>query len=336
MEIQTKDKNQISIVVPTFNSAPYLKDLHNSITNSPLAQSTQEVIYVCEGNNDNTLEILSELSKTSSIPIQIFVPKERLGKFLSRYEGAKRAKSERVLLIDSRVKLTNTTAQAIQDMPLEYRIVSGHVDIDENKNIFCLYWIRTHSRIFHRNFSEQETTIHITPEVFDNYVTGTTILFVDRDLFVKSCEHLKAAPMFSDDTYLLKEMCAITPLIIHPKVRIEWEPRRETWKFLKHLYDRGPGFAEYHVFERRGWLFYLVLIGFIGLLSVFLLMPFQPMISASVLLVGLLALVGSTAIFSKNLYEFLKLAPLHTMSLIFYGLGAINGVRVILQSRNQK
>ena len=122
-------------------------------------------------------------------------------------------------------------------------------------------------------------------------------------------------------------------LIIHPGIWIEWEPRREWWKFLKHLYDRGPGFAEYHIFERRGWLFYLVLMGFLGLLAVLSLLVVLPKLALGVLALGLAALVLSTLFFSKSVKEFFVLAPLHTLSLIAYGLGAVNGARVVFFSR---
>ncbi len=323
----------ISIVVPTYDAAPYLKSLHDSITNSPLVNVCKEVIYICEGHGDNTDEVLKELGKTSPIPIRAIRPPHRLGKFHSRFEGAKLAQYKRVLLIDSRVKLTPKTARAVAEMPSDYKIVTGHVDIDEKKNIFCLYWLRTHARIFHRNFEQQNQIIKITPVNFDDFVTGTTILFTDRDLFVSSCAALATAPMFSDDTFLLKEMSAKSPLIIHPDVRIEWEPRREWWKFLKHLYDRGPGFAEYHVFERRGWLFYLVMMGFLGLLAVFGLLFVLPEMALGLLALGVVGLFFSTLFFSQSIKEFFVLAPLHTLSLIAYGLGAVNGVRVVFFSR---
>jgi len=326
----------ISIVVPTFDAAPYLPSLHQSIVDSPLAKVAKEVIYICEGNGDNTDQVLAELAKTSPVPIRPVRPAQRLGKFGSRYEGAKLATQPRVLLIDSRVKLTPQTAKAIAEMPEQYKIISGHVDIDENKNLFCLYWLRTHARIFRRNFDEAGDIIKVTPENFDNYVTGTTILMVDRDLFVNACARFAGAPMYSDDTYLLKEMTAKSPLIVHPNVRIEWEPRREWWKFLKHLYDRGPGFAEYHIFERRGWLFYLVMCGLLGLIGVAGLLFVQPVWALALLAAGVAAMFFSTLLFAKSIAEFFRLAPLHTLSLIAYGLGAVNGARVVFLARRAK
>lgn len=323
----------ISIVVPTYDSASYLRGLHESIVKSSLAPLTEEIIFVSEGSGDNTDEILAELAKTSPVRTVNFRPKERLGKFRSRFEGAKLAKANRVLLMDSRVKLTSRTAEAFSKMPERYKIVIGHEEIDEKKNIFCLYWRRTHARIFHRNFERRDEVIEIRQEDFEKFGKGTTILFADRDLFVKTCEALSHTPMYSDDTYLLKEMSADTPMIVHPDVRFEWEPRSEWWKFLKHLYDRGPGFAEYHVFEHRGWLFYLVALGAAGLAAVLALLFVQPFLALGLLGAGLVGMFLSTALFAKNPIEFLRLAPLHTLSLLAYGLGALNGTRVIFMQR---
>ncbi len=325
----------VSVVIPTFDSGPYLTPLYNSIIKSPLLNVASEIIFVCEGQGDNTDEILKKLAQDSPIPLKIVRPYQRLGKFLSRLEGVKMADNNRVLLVDSRVQLTEKTASAIAHLPKELKIISGHIEIDEGKNIFCLYWTRTHTRIFHRNYSKRDEMIVINPENFDQFVTGTTILIADRALYITTCEDLSGSPMFSDDTFLLKEMCAKSPLIIHPEIRIEWEPRKEWWKFLKHLYDRGPGFAEYHIFEKRGWLFYLVLAGFLGLLTVITLFLIKPTIAFGLLGVGIISLALSTFLFSHSIKEFFVLAPLHTLSLMAYGLGAINGARVIWLSRRR-
>jgi len=325
----------ISVVIPTFESAAYLPALHNSIINGPMAPVVQEIIYVVEGN-DNSEKIISEFEKLSTIPLQVIRPKKRLGKFLSRLEGAKLAKCSRVLLLDSRVTLPERAAKALKHMPEDFRLVLARLDLDETKNIFCLYWQRTHEKIFYRNFISENEIVKMTPETFDKYVTGTTFLYIDRDLFVQGCENLKDRPMYSDDTFLLKELSRKTDIILHPEIAVRWEPRREWWKFLKHLYDRGPGFAEYHIFEHRGWLFYLVLTGSLCLLAILTLLFVRPELALLALGLCTGVMFLSTAIFVKSFKEFWRLAPLHTMVLVFYGLGAMNGIRVISLQRCKK
>ena len=51
-----------SIVIPVYNTAPYLKECIDSVLNQ--TQKEIEVIAVDDGSTDNSLEILHELQKS--------------------------------------------------------------------------------------------------------------------------------------------------------------------------------------------------------------------------------------------------------------------------------
>ena len=57
------------------------------------------------------------------------------------------------------------------------------------------------------------------------------------------------------------------------------------------------------------------------------------LVAISILALGILAMAMSTAMFAKSVGEFFRLAPLHTLSMLAYGLGALNGIRVVYFAR---
>ena len=106
----------ISIVVPTFDAAPYLKPLYDSIVNSALATAAKEIIFVCEGHGDNSREILADLAKTSPIPIDIFSPTEAVEDLLVRAEHGV------INEVDLAVVADSATFHAWTVMPIFQRI----------------------------------------------------------------------------------------------------------------------------------------------------------------------------------------------------------------------
>jgi hypothetical protein len=251
---------------------------------------------------------------------------KNVGRFRARIEGARRATSERVLFLDSRLTLPSGFGEAIRAAADEHTAVMANVDIDVDRNIFCLYWERSHRRIFRRHFEATKTTLTLTPENYDRYLKGTTAILVPRDVFLESCAGFH--DLLNDDTFLLGEVVARTPITIDPRVRVQWVPR-EDWKgFLARLWERGPSFVEYHVFEHRGAFFWAVVAGgvlFVGFVGLTMVAPPIGLVAAA----GALALTAaSTALFARTPLELVKLAPLHVAVVGTFGAGILRGLAV--------
>lgn len=312
----------------------FLEPLFDSIVQSKFADSVEEILFVCEKSNDGSEEIIANLAKKTTLPkVRMIQPDVRRGLFYARYLGAKAATTQKIFFIDSRITLPPKTGQALHQLGQTYPAMSANVDIDVAKNIYCLYWQRSHESIFRKTYRANQGIVTVTDKNFDQHRIGGTCFYCSRDLFIQLSQPYLDKPLHSDDTLLMKEISRTEPFTVHPDFRIMWEPR-DTWKvFLKHLYQRGPGFAEYHIFTRRGWMFYAVMIGILGLISLFLLLFIQPLLALATLAAALLLMILSTALFAKNLKEFILLAPLHVGSLLNYGFGAIRGIYVIYNKR---
>lgn len=327
---------QFTVIIPTWNMGRYLPSLLHSILDSPFADQIEEVLFVCEKSTDGSEEVISKLAhhQGDKIPrVSVIQPEQRRGLFMARYLGAAAARTDKIFFIDSRIILPKLSGSALPELTKKYDAMCANVDIDEKKNLFCLYWQRSHETIFKRTYLANKGINKVTSENYDQYRIGGTCFYCSRNIFVELSEKYLRSPLISDDTYLLRDLVAREPIFVHPAFRINWEPR-DTWKsFLKHLYVRGPGFAEYHIFEQRGWLFYTVLLGTVYLALTAAFVFVNPLVAVSLISFALMTILLSTVLFAKSPGEFIRLAPLHLGVVLSYGSGALKGIWVIWKKR---
>ncbi len=326
----------ITVIIPTWNFEKFLLPLYESIVNTDFKDLVEEVIFVCEKSEDDSEALIQKIIRDEAKvgrKVRLIVPEKRRGLFFARYEGAAAAKTEKVMYIDSRIVLPKATGQALCELVPKFSAMSSIVDIDITKNIFCLYWQRSHETIFYRTYREHKNVFEVNHNNFDLYRIGGTCFFCNRELFLKVSSKYLTSGLKSDDTYVMKEMVQTEPFFVHPDFRIQWEPRDEWKSFITHLYYRGPGFAEYHLFENRSWLFYAVLVGAMGLLLTTALVLFKPLWAFTFLATGLGAISASTFVLAKGPVEGIKLLPLHVAVVLAYGFGALRGAWVIYKKR---
>lgn len=328
---------RFSVVIPILNMANFVARVADSLSEGNFGQAIEEIIFVCDKSTDGTEDEIRRIQKNrrpEQPQIVLVQPEIRRGHFQARYMGAKVAKADKVFFIDARVTLPGRTKELLPKISANYEAMYANIDIDVNKNIFCLYWQRSHETIFRTTYQASLGVHEINVSNYEQNRIGTTCFYCSRDKFVEVCKIFDGKPLFSDDTILQKRLVELEPIIMHPDFRVEWEPRNKIYPFLKHLYVRGPGFAEYHIFERRGWLFYCVLAGVIfGLfeLGLFFVQPLRAIVLA---LICLFAMASTAALIVKSVKEFFRLAPLHAAVMIFYGVGALRGIWVVYKARS--
>lgn len=88
---------KISVIVPVYNVAEYLRECLDSIINQTLKDI--EIICINDGSKDNSIEILSEYAKNDS-RITV-IDKENQGISIARNEGFEAARGEYVAFMDS-------------------------------------------------------------------------------------------------------------------------------------------------------------------------------------------------------------------------------------------
>ena len=327
----------LTIIIPNWNMGPYLKALFESIVNSELAAVTEEILFVTDKSSDGSESIIDELIRRHGArepKVRMIQPVARRGLFMARYEGAFAARTKKILFLDSRTQLIPETARFLAREKDNYLGLMCVLKIDTNKNKFCLYWQRSHEAIFRETYRANSRGVTVVDsQNFETHKIGGTGFMCSRDLFVECSRPYLGQSLFSDDTLLMSQMVKYETMTVHPEFVLMWEPRNQTKDFLKHLYYRGPGLAEYHIFHKRGALFYAILAGALYVMLILSMLFVQPLLALSLTFLGLLAAMMSTVFLTRNPKEFITLAPLHAGVIAAYGFGALRGAWIVWKKR---
>lgn len=326
-EAELKSLPLFTVVIPTRDMFEDLRLLLQSLVAAGLPALAKEVIVVDDGSVDSTSTAVAELE--SSPAWRGILKTLRLnpaqGRFEARRSGAKAATSDLVLFIDSRVTLPTNFGRDFSEIILRHRAVMGMTQIDIQKSIYNLYWERTHQTFFRSHYQDVKAGFLLTPQNFDQYGKGTTLLLLDKNRFLQICKRMTPEDaQYSDDTFLLGEYVKEEPVYVTDKCSYTWEPRQTMSSFLLRIYERGENFAYNHwLHERtRFTIPSMVAIGaaIVGVIII-------AMILHSIFEALLLAVFGlglSTALFTRHPIEILKLVVLHVLTLLTFGVGAIN------------
>lgn len=103
------EKIKVSVIMPVYNSAIYLKDALNSLKNQTLKE--MEFICVNDGSTDNSLEILKKFARDDSRFKIINQKNQGTGK--SRNNALKSAKGEYIAFMDSDDIMNRDTAEIL-------------------------------------------------------------------------------------------------------------------------------------------------------------------------------------------------------------------------------
>lgn len=315
----------IALIVPTYNMEEHLEPLWASFKAAGLLETLTEIIFVDDGSTDATPHQLQQIATQHDRVVVVTLPENR-GRFSARQKAAVRATSERLLFIDSRITVPPGFSEALHEVSQTAPNVVGCIDIDTTRNVYCLYWQRTHEFIFWRHYRDTQVPLRLTPANYDQYLKGTGLFLCSRHLFIEACSKFRDAPPLSDDTALMRLMVEQERLVVHPALRGNWVPRGTLLAFLGRLWERGPQFAEYHLWQRRGFFFWTVVLGLLIVFGLLWLSIRDPQYGLT-LWVGILILVTlSTTLLSKSFKEFFLLAPLHVLVVFTCGLSVVRGI----------
>lgn len=321
----------ISILIPTYNMAGHLSSFWRSLVDGGITEIVDEIVFINDGSTDQTSTVIQELANASEhgkkIRLQNLIGNK--GRFLARYEGAKLAHSEWILFLDSRVTVQKGFAGALKKAIERGFGTVGWVDIDTDKNVFSLYWQRSHETIFRKHFRIDQgdrSPLELTTENYDEYLKGTGVFLCRKESFLRACSAIEAIDPKSDDTFLLKELLKFDRLVVDPSLRILWEPRADYKSFLLRLWERGPSFVEYHVFETQKKFFWIVMAA-LALLAYWIQITLSNPTAGASIAAATVAITGLTTFaFTRKLREVVRMIPLHIFVIIFFGAGIIRGI----------
>jgi glycosyltransferase involved in cell wall biosynthesis len=312
--------------------ASFLEPLWKSVQDSGLSKTLESVLFVDDGSTDETPAVLARIQASGGADrekVKVLRLEQNQGRFQARLQGAQACPSERILFLDSRILLPAGFGNALERIAPLHRDIMGFVDIDPSRSVFSLYWDRSHRALFGRHYRDGKEPFLLTPQNFDEYLKGTGILLCSRAGFIRACSQFAEDALLSDDTYLMRRMVDEAPILAHPELRIAWVPR-ESWKpFLARLFERGPSFVEYHVFQRRsGPFFWVVLAGALGTLAWLAFLALAPAQALTLAAVASALAAFSVVGFTRRPSEVIRMMPLHLGVLFSFGAGILYGLWV--------
>lgn len=317
----------LGLIIPTYNMADHLPRLFSSLEVSGLLNRLREVLLVDDGSTDDTPRLLRDFSIRYPDKVRLVKLERNWGRFQARWEGAKASNCEKVLFLDTRLELESGFIETLELLLPKHDSIMGVVNIDTETSIFSLYWERTHRVLFRRHFDAAKRGFYLNAENFDRYLKGTTVFLCPRLDFIRACESFSGLEVLNDDAVLMRVIVENCPIWVDSRLGIRWWPRENTLDFLVRLWERGPSFVEYHIFIRRsGPMFWLVFMGLLFCLFGCFSALFFPIMTSMVVFGALIAMVLSTASFSRSTREFFVLMPLHVCVLLTFGFAILKGI----------
>lgn len=328
----------IGLVIPTHNMVEDLLNLIKSIEDSGLIALVDEVRIVNDASSDATSDKAKKQFNTSSNPEKWKIENlaTNVGRFEARRIGAEKTKTPLLLFIDTRIELPLDFCTHLKELLKEHNCLMGLTRLRPEKSVFDLYWERTHALAFKKHYQEAEKGFWINLGNFEKYAKGTGLFLCPRDTFLEACSLFANEKIFSDDTLLMRKICESTPIFVSSRLIFYWHPRRNLLDFLLRLFQRGPGFTEYHLIKNRG-LYHKVFLFFLTLLTIsFVMLAYVPAVGQKLFFIGFLLLALSTFAFAKSPMEALKLMPLHVLSTLSFISGVMYSILKFRWSKGKK
>ena len=310
----------LTIVIPTYNMAAHLGPLIDSFRSSGLLAAA-ETLFVDDGSTDDTRRVLG-----AAMDVRTLALPRNVGRFEARFAGAREVDTEWILFLDTRLTLAAGFLPALAAAVERGHSTVGWVDLDPAHDLYSLYWLRSHEAIFRQHYARQNQVTELTVRNYDSYLKGTTIFLCRTRDFLAVCETLAPLDIRSDDTRLMKLILERDRMFIDPALRVWWKPRTELKPFLARLVDRGPGFVEYHVFQRQGAFFLAVAAGLVALIGWIAHLFADPPAALGVAAFALAAMALSAGFLAHGWREWMRLAPLHVATILAFGVGVLYGL----------
>lgn len=318
----------VSLVIPTYNMASDLERLLVSLSRLSNITVIKEVIVVNDGSTDDTSSVIASFSiQHPQLGMREVRLASRVGRYLARLEGAKKAHNENLLFLDTRLELPQNFADHLHKLKQDYKVVQGTVQIKTDESVYSLYWDRSHRKIFQRHFKDQERGFFLNTENFESYTCGMGVFLCQKEIFLQACNEIVGVPL-SDDREVILAICKKINIWVTQELSVLWWPRQNLTDFLSRLWERGITFVEYHVFSHHTFLAMPVYLGIVilalNVVSLFYLPSlFLMLLLAEIILIGL-----STFWLTWNIREFIKLIPLHVLVVLVFGLSVVRGLVV--------
>jgi glycosyltransferase involved in cell wall biosynthesis len=329
---------KLSIIIPVYNEVPHLPSTIEALIEA-VAQSdfSGEIILVDDGSTDRSAEV-AQRAVAGRLPLKV-LSSAHGGRFKARRAGLEAARSEWVLMLDSRARLHSSSLKFVhQNLTSSSGIWNGHVTPQTEGNPFGAFGEVLVRLAWARYFDNPKTT-SFGLEDFDHYPKGMGCLLAPRTLLLESmaafAPRIPDWRFVSDDTQLLRSIAADQRIHVSPEFGCDYQPRTTLSAFLRNAVYRGSTFLDGH--GRRESRFYPVAVAFFPISATLTLVVVRRP-AALLALVGA-SVVGATAVATRarrSRFETASFALLMPIYAGAHGLGMWRGLFLVARERFTK
>ncbi|MBN1093861.1 glycosyltransferase family 2 protein [Blastococcus sp. TML/M2B] len=258
MEQSERERPDLTVVIPSYNSAEWLPSTLEACARALAATSwTAEVLVVDDGSTDGTAELITSLATTYPAALRV-LRQENKGRFLARWAGLQEARAEQVLLLDSRVLLgpgSLAHVEAVTAANPRTTVWNGHCVTDPDAPLVGHFWeVLTH--VFWGGYLGAPEPVEFGLETFNQHPKGTGVFIAPRALLVEACRvawPTGDAALASDDTKLIRHIAAEVPIRLDPGFVAVYRPRGNVRDFVRHSFGRGTFLVDSYAGTSAGW-----------------------------------------------------------------------------------
>lgn len=99
--MKTKNKIEVSVIIPNYNYGHYIKQCINSVLESEFHHDALEIIIVDDASTDNSINIIEDIQNDTKAKIHLVKQSNNLGLAKSRNAGIKNASGNYLFFLDS-------------------------------------------------------------------------------------------------------------------------------------------------------------------------------------------------------------------------------------------
>lgn len=309
----------LSIVVPAYNAAETLGKCLTAIFTAIGSRTDYEVIVVNDGSADNTAEI------ARGFPVRLLQSSKNSGRIQAREKGARAAKSSNILFVDARIKIPQDIFETLDKLNYE-PVMGGTTNLNRRDGRpldRLLFLLRKRIYAPYYPQSPENPCIWLNEHNFGRVPKGMGTFYVEKSRFLKALPENRSGDV-NDDSRMFRDIIREKEILVSGDIRQVYMQREPGWPAYRHIFERGPKFADFYL--QPGGKYYpawiLIIIGFILGCAAMVLNPGAIFVLAGI---GVLSALGITCWLAEKLTDVLRIPLILLAVAALFGSGILKG-----------
>ena len=320
----------LTVVIPAYNEGAWVERAVAAVRRSARAADWDvEIVVVDDGSQDaESLRVLTLVESIDSVRV---LHQVNAGRFAARAAGIAEVRTPYVMLLDARVEVDVAALSRIREAVHRDGLEVWNFDVTPGaRTPGALFWVGI-TKVWWRDYFRRPRRVSFGPKDFRRYPKGTSAFFAPVALLRQAIEEFGSlfedTALASDDTRLLLDVAARTPITLSPEVTCRHHVKAGVRAWCRQCYYRGTTFVDGYLGDSRRAAPMLALVG-AGALAAAAVGLAAPRKAAAGVIVGSAAAAGLTRWSGGTLAESFSVGLLSSPFGVMFGAGVVRGLRM--------